>query len=123
MEKAISNRRLAHALLSAMNSRNHSELVKHLSEEAALDFPGAGRIEGRKRVISFVKALFRKYPRLEFYIKDIIVEDDRACVVWTNEGERVDGEPYSNRGITFIQISDGKIDFVSDYFKDTSFVS
>lgn len=106
-----------------MNHRNYSDLENRLSEDAALDFPGAGRIEGRKRIISFVKALFRKFPRLEFSIKDIVVEDDRACIIWTNEGERVDGKPYNNRGVTFLQLSEGRIDFISDYFKDTSFVS
>lgn len=123
MENTVSNRRLAKSLIEIMNHQNYSDFENRLSEDAVLDFPGSGRIEGRKRIISFVKALFRKFPRLEFSIKDIVVEDDRACIVWTNEGVRVDGKPYSNRGITFLKISEGRIDFISDYFKDTSFVS
>ncbi len=123
MGKTVSNRRLAQAFIGVLNNRKYTDFEARLSEGAALDFPGAGRIEGRKRIISFVKALFRKFPKLEFSIKDIIVEDDRACIVWSNEGERVDGTPYNNRGVTFLQISNGKIDFISDYFKDTSFAS
>ncbi len=107
--------------MGALNKRNYSEFKKRLTEDAALDFPGPGRIESQKKVISFIKALFRKFPRLEFTVRDVIVEEDRACIVWTNVGERNDGEPYKNRGITYMQMADGKITFISDYFKDTSF--
>jgi ketosteroid isomerase-like protein len=123
VEETISNRRLAQAFMGALNNRNYSEFQKRLRENAVLDFPGPGRIENRKKIISFMKALFRRFPQLEFTIHDVIVEGNRACIVWTNIGERNDGEPYSNSGITLLHITDGKIDSISDYFKDTSFVT
>ena len=109
--------------MGALNRRDYSEFQKHLTEDAALDFPGPGRIESRKKVITFIKALFRRFPKLAFTVHDVIVENDRACIVWTNVGERNDGEPYNNSGITYMQMANGKITFVSDYFKDTSFAS
>lgn len=121
MEETISNRHLAQAFMGALNNRNYSEFQIRLMENAVLDFPGPGRIKSRKKIISFIKALFRRFPQLEFTIHDVIVERNRACIVWTNIGERNDGEPYSNSGITLLQMTDGKIDFISDYFKDTSF--
>ena len=51
------------------------------------------------------------------------MEGDHACAVWSNEGENKKGNPYNNRGATLVQISEGKIVFMSDYFKDTSFTS
>jgi len=123
LEETISNRRLAQAFMDALNKRDYSEFQKRITEGAALDFPGPGRIESQKKIISFIKALFRKFPKLEFTIHDVIVEKDRACIVWTNVGERNDGEPYDNSGITYMQMSDGKITFISDYFKNTSFAS
>lgn len=121
MAETISNRRLAKAFMGALNKRDYSEFQKRLTEGAALDFPGPGRIESRKKIISFIKALFRKFPKLTFSVNDVIVEEDRACIVWTNVGERNDGEPYNNSGITYMQMADGRITFISDYFKDTSF--
>ena len=123
MEGTMSNQHLAKAFMNALNNRNYAEFSQRLMENAALDFPGPGRIKSQKKIISFLKALFRRFPRLEFTVHDIIVEGDRACIVWTNEGERNDGQPYSNSGITLLHMSDGKIDFISDYFKDTSFVT
>ena len=93
-----------------------------MSENVALDFPGARRIEGFKSVQIFLKALLRKYSTLTFTVSEVIVEKERACVVWTNEGEHIDGNPYTNRGLTLMVFSENKITFISDYFKDTSFV-
>jgi len=115
-------RACAGGIFAAMNSRDPSGLSLHLAEDAVFDFPGAGRISGHKKILTFLKALFRKYPRLTFRIDDIIVEGDRACTVWSNEGEDAHGTAYQNRGITLVRITDGEITFISDYFKDTSFV-
>jgi ketosteroid isomerase-like protein len=87
------------------------------------DFPGAGRICGPKKILTFLKALFRKYPRLKFTVEDILLEGDRACAVWSNEGEDSRGTPYRNCGMTLVHVAKGKIVFISDYFKDTSFTS
>ena len=113
---------LAHILFTAMNSRDLSELEKYLAEGAVFDFPGAGTIQGKKKILVFLKILFRKYPRLTFTVEDVIVEGDRACAVWSNKGESKDGKPYENRGVTILRVYNGQIVSLSDYFKDTSFV-
>lgn len=66
IEQLPSNRELAHTIFTAMNSRNLSELENYLAEDALFDFPGAGELEGRKKILLFLKVLFRKYPRLAF---------------------------------------------------------
>ena len=105
-----------------MNNRDLSAFDQSLSETAIFDFPGSGRIEGRKRILLFFKLLFRKYPRLTFTVEDIITEGKKVCMVWSNEGEDKNGNPYSNRGVTLVKITNKKISFISDYFKDTSFI-
>ena len=122
MDAGISNRNLAEAIFTTMNGRDVSHLEHYLAEDAVCDFPGPGRIEGPRRILVFLKVLFRKYPRLEFSVVDILVDGDQACAVWTNEGEDKKGKPYQNSGVTLMRFSEGKIVFISDYFKDTSFV-
>ena len=121
MEQIVSNRDLVKSIFSTMNNRDVAHLEQHLSEDAAFDFPGVGLIEGRRKILSFLKILFRKYPRLQFAVEHIIVEKDKTCAVWTNEGEDKKGVPYHNRGMTLVLFPRGKITFISDYFKDTSF--
>jgi len=123
MEKNIANIDMAKLIFSALNTRELSDFEMCLAENAVLDFPGAGCLEGKKRILIFFKVLFRKYKRLEFTVKEIIIEGDRACVVWNNEGDDTIGRPYKNRGVTLVKMSQGKITLISDYFKDTSFVS
>ncbi len=113
---------LSRAVFTALNTRDFSEFEKIVSDDVALDFPGAGRLEGQRKVQVFMKALLRKYNMLEFMVSEVITGNDRAVVVWTNRGERADGTPYANSGMTLICFREGKITFISDYFKDTSFV-
>jgi len=115
------NRRIAAVIFNALNNRDLSLLDDYLDEDATFDFPGTTLIKGRKKIILFFKILFRKYPRLTFTVKDFIVEGEAICVLWTNKGTSKDGLGYNNRGVTIVHITDGKILFLSDYFKDTSF--
>jgi ketosteroid isomerase-like protein len=122
MDKIFPMQDVARSIFNAMNTRDFSEFENFVSEDVVFDFPGAGRIEGYKRVLIFLKALLRKYPKLTFTISEIITDNQRACAVWTNEGEDLDGNHYSNSGITLLYFSGEKLTFISDYFKDTSFV-
>lgn len=123
MEPHAQASQLVRILFNALNSRNLASLEQHLAEDAGFDFPGPGLICGRKKIILFLKILFRKFSRLTFALQRVIAEDDCACAVWTNEGEDKQGKPYGNRGITLLEMRDGKIIFMSDYFKDTSFTA
>ncbi|MFC2137102.1 nuclear transport factor 2 family protein [Bacteroidota bacterium] len=112
---------LTRKVFEAMNSRDFSDFENILTENAAFDFPGAKKADGKRRVVIMLNALLRKFPKLEFSVSEIIVEDNKACAVWTNEGENTNGEPYANSGVTILHFEDEKICFISDYFKDTSF--
>jgi len=122
MDKLFSRYDVAHSIFKAMNTRDFSEFENFITEDVVFDFPGAGRIEGYKRVLIFLKALLRKYPKLTFNVSEIITDNERACAVWTNKGEDLDGNHYSNSGITLLYFRGEKLTFISDYFKDTSFV-
>ncbi len=119
MEK--SNQELALIIFRAMNERKFDEFESYLDENLVLDFPGPGRIEGKRRVLIFMKTLLRKYPVLCFNVYEVLVDGDQACALWTNKGENLLGEPYQNSGVSIIHLDNGKITFISDYFKDTSF--
>lgn len=114
---------LAAKLFEAMNIRDFSDLEIHITDDVALDFPGNGVVSGMKKVLLFLKVLLRKYPTLKFTVSEIIATENRACAVWTNKGTDTTGAPYQNSGMTLIRFQNDKICFISDYFKDTSFVN
>jgi len=109
-------------IFEAMNTKNMALLEPYLSEDVRFDFPGSGVIAGKKRVLIFLKALLRKYPDLVFQVHDSIAQPDRACCVWTNSARLDSPQPYRNSGVTIVHCADGLITFISDYFKDTSFI-
>jgi ketosteroid isomerase-like protein len=114
---------LSKKVFAAMNSRDFDQLKDDMDENITFDFPGTKLIEGRRKVIVFLNALMRKYKMLTFKMTDIIIDQDKSVVIWTNFGEAPDGSEYRNNGATFIKFKKDKIVFLSDYFKDTSFTT
>ena len=114
---------MAYAFFDAMNHRRFTDLEPVLSENVVFDFPGSGQVEGRRRVLLFLHALLRKYPQLEFTVSDVVSEDNRVCAVWSNKGIDSSGASYENRGMTLMVMAGTQVRFISDYFKDTSFVN
>ncbi len=112
----------ARTFFDAMNARDFTALELHLARDVVFDFPGVDLIDGSRRMLLFLKLLFRKYARLVFTVEEVLVDEERACVLWTNEGQTAEGEPYLNRGVTVMHFSEGRIVSLSDYFKDTSFI-
>ncbi|MDD3722867.1 MAG: nuclear transport factor 2 family protein [Lutibacter sp.] len=106
----------------AMSNRDFEKLASFLQEDAVFEFPGAKICIGEKRVLLLLTMLTRKYTVLNFSVSECIVEDESVCAIWTNSGISTAGEDYSNSGVTVFRFRDDKIIFLSDYFKDTSFV-
>ena len=114
---------VASAIFEAMNSKNMAILEPYLNEGVRFDFPGTAQVVGKKRVLIFLKVLLRKYPDIVFQVQDAIVDHDKVCIVWTNSARLETDQPYQNSGLTLVHCDNGLITFISDYFKDTSFVN
>lgn len=119
----MENREITLLIFKSFNQRDFSDIQPVMHENIRFDFPGVGEIIGAARVVVFLKMLLRKYPVLRFEVKDIILEGNKAVAIWTNSGEKVNGDLYENSGATLVHFDSGKIVFLSDYFKSTSFVS
>jgi ketosteroid isomerase-like protein len=114
---------IAAALFHAMNTRDPAAFTALLAGGAVFHFPGTAPIEGAARIEKFVKILFFKYPVLAFEVHRVIADDRCAAIEWTNEGASRDGAPYRNAGVTVVELDGaGRVVYMSDTFKDTSFV-
>ena len=122
MKTETNLRELAELVFKAMNARDFDIFETVITDDVVFDFPGAGRAEGDRRSLLLMRSILRKFPKLHFTVTESIVEGNRACVIWTNEGEDLQGNAYSNSGATFLHFRDNKICSLSDYFKDTSFI-
>jgi ketosteroid isomerase-like protein len=111
--------RLARRFFEMLSNRDLKEMEKLLSHETVLYFPKTRPITGTERILKFFTVLYRQYPELTFEIRRAIVQEHLAAVHWTNRGLSRKGEPYENEGVTLLEESDGRIIFISDFFKDT----
>lgn len=123
MDKKKLYKKIAKSVFEAMNTSDFSVYEDNADEDLSFDFPGVDTVIGVKRVILFFKVLLRKYNNLTFTVKEVIVEDRKACVVWTNNGEEKSGGVYENSGITLFHFNNDKVIYISDYFKNTSFIN
>jgi uncharacterized protein (TIGR02246 family) len=110
------------ALFETLNSRDVTALASLFAEDSVFHFPGQKTLLGRERIEKFFITLFFKFPRLVFSVVRIISDAKCAALEWTNEGETRAGKPYRNAGVTVVGIDDDHIVYLSDTFKDTSFL-
>jgi ketosteroid isomerase-like protein len=102
-----------------VNSRDMTRLGDLLTDSAEFYFPKTRPLIGKKRILRFFGILFRQYPELVFTVKRTIVQSPLAAVHWTNRGTNRRGEPYQNEGVTILEMAGPKVEFISDFFKDT----
>jgi len=109
----------AATLFDIINARDFTEMPVVLSETAVLDFPKTPLITGRNRIVTFFKALFRRFPELHFDVVRVLSQDKWTAVHWRNRGTDRDGNIYENEGVTLIRMEDGVITDITDFFKST----
>ena len=102
-----------------LNKRNLEKIQDLLGADAALYFPKTQPLIGTSRILKFLNILFRQYPQLTFEIQRVIVDGNQVAIHWINQGTNRHDLPYDNEGVTLMELRNGKIIFISDFFKDT----
>ncbi len=113
--------KLINKFFELLNNKDFKNLQNFLSPDVVFYFPGTKPLHGHKKVIQLFRVIYRRYPDLTFKIKDMIIQKNKIATVWENSGNDTKGNPYQNEGVTLFKIEDGKVKYISDYFKDTSF--
>ena len=101
------------------NDHDVEAMDQMLAPEAEFYFPKTQPLIGKDRILRFFTILFHQYPQLSFEIQRIIRQNDQAAVHWTNRGVSRKKEPYQNEGVTIMEMTAGKISYISDFFKNT----
>ncbi|UCD80030.1 MAG: nuclear transport factor 2 family protein [Desulfobacterales bacterium] len=117
----MSNEQIVQIFFEVFNNRDMDKMGNLLNSDAEFFFPKTQPLIGRERILKFLKILFRQYPELSFTIQRVIQQGDQAAVHWTNHGLNRREEPYENEGVTILEMQNGKISYISDFFKNTDF--
>ncbi len=119
---AIPSLVLVEKFFELLHNKDFESLEDHLSPDVTFYFPGTKPLVGPQKVIQLLRIIYHKYTNLTFDIRDIIIQENKIAVVWANSGNDARGKSYKNSGVTIFKIEKGRVVYISDFFKDTSFV-
>ena len=105
--------------LQTLNTEN---IAKWFDDQSKLCLPPSLPLVGKRRILTLFGLIFRRYRELFWNVTEVYPAGDWKLVYQTeSRGTFTDGRPYANSILTVIEFSpEGKIRFLSDYFKDTA---
>ncbi|MCI0329598.1 MAG: hypothetical protein L0196_01395 [candidate division Zixibacteria bacterium] len=113
---------LLHLFMADLQTLKTENLSKWFDEESELCLPPCESARGARKILTIFGLIFRRYRELSWEVQTVYPAGERKLVYQTeSRGTFADGRPYANGILTVIEFSpEGKIRFLSDYFKDTA---
>ena len=120
------------AIATSFEAMNRHDLTKFMSswrDDGVFIYPGeipeSGTFKGKSAVESWFRKFFEQFPKIQFDIQDICVQNIFALtgtnvvtVHWNIQLTNRDGREGQNSGVTVINIKGGKVFLVKDYIFD-----
>ncbi len=107
--------------MNDLNLKDMDKLADWFHDASEVWIPPAPPVKGNTRILAMFRAIFRKYNSLSWKVTEIHQLTDLRCFYFSESWGILNGQPYQNRIVTDIAFNeDGRIDHLSDYFKDTA---
>lgn len=87
-------------------------------DNVVMDEQLAGHVEGVDILRGAVGGLKKGYSKFQNTPLEIVVEGDRAMIVWRIDAANAAGVPITAKGANFFRVRDGKITYMAN-FHDT----
>lgn len=102
----------------SVNAGDWDTWLSLFDENIIMDEQLAGHVEGIETLRGAVGALEKGYSKFLNHPLEIVVEDDKAMVMWRIEAANAKGVPIDAKGANFFKIKNGKIVYMAN-FHDT----
>jgi ketosteroid isomerase-like protein len=117
-EDALDTRALVNKYFESVNAGDWETWLSLFDDNVVMDEQLAGHVEGIDVLRGAVGALKKGYSRFKNYPIEVVVEGEKAMVVWRIEAANAKGVPINAKGVNFFRFSDGKITYMAN-FHDT----
>ena len=109
------------SFMQDLNSLKVENLQKWFNEESKIWIPPMKEIQGAGRILALFRAIFKRYENIEWKASEIFHLGNNKYFYETISLGNMKGKgEYSNQICTVVSFTEkGKINFLSDYFKDT----
>ena len=116
------SRERVYSFMDDMESRDLDRLSRWMTERTTFWVPPREPITGGKRVLALLRAIFAMYDTIHWEVRHVYeITPSRAVYFHETVGTLKGGEPYTNQVVTLVDFdADGRIAYLSDYFKDTA---
>jgi steroid delta-isomerase-like uncharacterized protein len=132
-KKIRQNEELGNSFIEALNAKDIGTLASLFTEDSSYEEVCSGRFyKGREAIANYIKATFEGIPDSNFKIVTIVADDKHATVEWIWTGTNTVGWPVMNlpatgkslnlKGISIMDIDNGKIKSNRDYWDWNSFL-
>lgn len=104
-----------------VNAGKWDDYLTLFDDNIVMDEQLGGHIEGIEAVRQEIEGL-RNSPKFQNHPQEMVIEGDRAMVIWHIETLGPKGEPIEADGVNYYRIKDGKIVYFANYhapFKPT----
>lgn len=121
IENKVENRRRVLAFVRDLQAKHLERLGRWFTESSRIWVPPSSPVVGRKRILALFRAIFRRYTELNWEVERIYSIDGSTAVFASKSWGVIGAEKmYRNAILTLIQFGrTGKIEYLSDYVKDT----
>jgi len=114
----------------ALNQRDFPAFSAAWRDDCVFIYPGdievSGKFEGRAAIEKWFKNFLAQFPKINFTVKNICVDNvldfvgtNVVAAHWDIDLTNRDGKIFQNSGITVIEIKFGKALYVKDFLFDT----
>lgn len=119
------SRDLCLAFMDDLETRDLERLRRWFTEQSVLWMPPRAPVQGSSRILATFRGIFRLYREIHWRVTEVHVVSDRRYIYATDSwGIIGDTTPYQNHILTIVEFGgDGRIAYLSDYFKDTAIFS
>ena len=117
---------------AAWNLHDVDKIASFYTEDCVKeDVPVGVDVRGKEAMKAVTSSAFAAVPDMKIELKLIISSGDGAATEWTMSGTysggapgmtAMTGKPFSVKGATIMQVRDGKISRVSDYWDSAQFL-
>ena len=112
-----------YAFMDDMESRDLDRLAKWMTDQTTFWVPPREPITGGRRVLALLRAIFAAYDTIHWDVRHVYeISPTRSVYFHETVGTLAKGgAPYTNQVVTLIDFdADGRIAYLSDYFKCTA---
>jgi ketosteroid isomerase-like protein len=116
----VSTRDIINQYFEYVNSGRWDEYLSLFADDIVMDEQILGHVEGISQLRAGIEGL-RNNPDFRNHPREIVVEGDRAMVVWHIVAPQPDGSKLELDGANFYRIRNGKIVYFSNYHDTAPF--